>query len=83
MVKAGTVFIQCGYGYRDDGRREMRPVGETETIAGMASGGICAGIIGYTDFRLGDRVDAVLDAHVAAGRGRFPRHSGKAPAGIR
>jgi predicted TIM-barrel fold metal-dependent hydrolase len=49
-------------------------VGETETVVKIAGGGgpgICAGIIGYTDFRLGDRVDAVLEAHVAAGKGRF------------
>jgi predicted TIM-barrel fold metal-dependent hydrolase len=70
----GTVFIQCGYGYRTEGPEEMRPVGETETVVRIASGGgpgVCAGIIGYTDFRLGDRVEAVLQAHVEAGKGRF------------
>jgi|HubBroStandDraft_1064217.scaffolds.fasta_scaffold10728_3 L-fuconolactonase len=70
----GTVFIQCGYGFRADGPEEMRPVGETETVVRVASGGgpgICAGIIGWTDFRLGERVDAVLEAHVEAGKGRF------------
>jgi len=70
----GTVFIQCGYGYRNDGPPEMRPVGETETVVRIASGGgpgVCAGIIGYTDFRLGERVEAVLQAHVEAGKGRF------------
>ena len=70
----GTVFIQCGYGFRADGPPEMRPVGETETVVRMTKGatpGICAGIVGYTDFRLGERVDAVLEAHVAAGEGRF------------
>ena len=68
----GTVYIQCGYGFRTDGPAELRPVGETETIVRITSGaGVCAGIVGYTDFRLGDRVDAVLEAHVAAGQGRF------------
>ena len=68
----GTVYIQCGHGFRVDGPAEMRPVGETETIVRIASGeGVCAGIVGYTDFRLGDRVDAVLEAHIAAGQGRF------------
>lgn len=70
----GTVFIQCGHGFRADGPPEMRPVGETETvvkIAEAAGPGVCAGIVGYTDFRLGHGVDAVLEAHVAAGRGRF------------
>jgi L-fuconolactonase len=73
-----TVFIQCGYSYRNDGPIELRPVGETERVAAIAAsataagaGGICAGIIGYCDFRLGDRVDAVLEAHIAAGAGRF------------
>ena len=74
----GTVFIQCGYAYRDDGPVEMRPVGETERVAAIAAQavsaglpGVCAGIVGYCDFRFGDRVDSVLEAHVAAGRGRF------------
>ena len=69
-----TVFIQCGYGYRTGGPAEMRPVGETETIVRITEGarpGIAAGIVGYCDFRLGDKVDAVLEAHVAAGKGRF------------
>ncbi|MEA2730140.1 MAG: L-fuconolactonase [Acetobacteraceae bacterium] len=73
-----TVFIQCGYAYRNDGPVELRPVGETERVAGIAAEaaaagvpGVCAGIVGYCDFRLGDRVDAVLEAHVAAGAGRF------------
>jgi L-fuconolactonase len=70
----GTVFIQCGYGVRADGPAELRPVGETETVVKIAAAGgsgICAGIVGYTDFHLGERVDAVLEAHVEAGKGRF------------
>jgi L-fuconolactonase len=70
----GTVFIQCGYGFRADGPVEMRPGGETETVVKIAAGGgpgVCAGIIGFTDFRLGEKVDAVLEAHVVAGQGRF------------
>jgi L-fuconolactonase len=73
-----TVFIQCGYAYRSEGPPELRPVGETERVVLIAeqaaSGGatgVCAGIVGYCDFRLGDRVDAVLEAHIAAGAGRF------------
>jgi predicted TIM-barrel fold metal-dependent hydrolase len=70
----GTVYIQCGYGFRTDGPTGLKPVGETETVVRITAGagpGICAGIIGFTDFRLGERVDAALEAHVAAGRGRF------------
>jgi L-fuconolactonase len=73
-----TVFIQCGYGYRSEGPAELRPVGETELVAAIAAQavaagapGVCAAIVGYCDFRLGDRVNAVLEAHVAAGAGRF------------
>ena len=70
----GTVYIQCGYGYRADGPAELRTVGETETVARIVASappGICAGIVGHTDFRLGDRVDTVLQAHISAGQGRF------------
>ena len=73
-----TVFIQCGYAFRTDGPPELRPVGETETVAAVAAEataaglpGVCAGIVGYCDFRLGERVEAVLEAHVQAGAGRF------------
>jgi predicted TIM-barrel fold metal-dependent hydrolase len=65
----------------------MRPVGETEFVAGLAamsdSGGygptrVAAGIVGYADLTLGERVEAVLDAQIRAGGGRFRgvRHSG-------
>ena len=70
----GTVFVQCGYGFRTDGPDDMKPVGETETVARIAGGAgpdVCAGIVGYTDFRMGERVEAVLAAHVEAGKGRF------------
>jgi hypothetical protein len=41
-----------------------------------ASGGygpvrVAAGIAGYADLTLGDRVDPVLEAHIRAGGGRF------------
>jgi len=72
-----TVFIQCGYAYRSDGPDELRPVGETEYVAATAARAeaeglrACAGIVGYCDFRLGEAVDAVLQAHIQAGGGRF------------
>jgi L-fuconolactonase len=72
-----TVFIQCGFAYRTDGPAELRPVGETERIAGIAAtaeaAGVraAAGIVGYCDFRLGVPIDAVLEAHIEAGGGRF------------
>src|SRR6201996_3281946 len=75
-----TVHVQCHSMYRADGPEEMRPVGETEFVNGVAaqsasgeygSTRVCAGIIGTTDLMLGDRVQPVLEAHLRAGGGRF------------
>ncbi len=82
-----TVFLQCHAMYRASGAEEMRPVGETEFVAGIAamseSGGyggtrVAAGIVGYVDLTLGERVEAVLEAQIRAGGGQFRgvRHSG-------
>ncbi len=82
-----TVFLQCHAMYRAYGPQELRPVGETEFVAGIAamsdSGGygatrVAAGIVGYADLTLGDRVESVLEAQIRAGGGRFRgvRHSG-------
>ena len=57
--------------YRASGPEELRPIGETEFVAGIAatsdSGGygptrIGAGIVGFADLSLGDRVEPVLEA---------------------
>jgi predicted TIM-barrel fold metal-dependent hydrolase len=82
-----TVFLQCHAMYRAGGPEELRPVGETEFVAGIAamsdSGAygttrVAAGIVGYADLTLGERVEAVLEAQIRAGGGRFRgvRHSG-------
>ena len=82
-----TVFLQCHAMYRAHGPEEMRSVGETEFVAGIAamsdSGGygktrVAAGIVGFADLTLGDRVEPVLEALVRAAGGRFRgvRHSG-------
>ena len=82
-----TVFLQCHAMYRAHGPEEMRPVGETEFVAGIAamsaSGGygatrVAAGIVGFADLTLGERVQPVLEAQIRAGGGRFRgvRHSG-------
>lgn len=82
-----TVFLQCHTMYRAHGPEELRPVGETEFVAGIAamsdSGGygktrVAAGIVGFADLTLGERVEAVLEAQIRAGGGRFRgvRHSG-------
>jgi predicted TIM-barrel fold metal-dependent hydrolase len=74
-----TVFMQCGWMHRADGPEDFRPVGETEVVSAVAvlsaSGAYgrpraCAGIVGFADLR-SKQLDAVLEAHVAAGGGRF------------
>jgi len=75
-----TVYVQAQSMYRQTGPSEMRPVGETEFVNGVAamfaSGTLgrsraCAGIIGRADLTLGSRVEPVLLAHLRAGGGRF------------
>jgi len=81
-----TVFLECHSMYRAGGPAEMRPVGETEFVTGqaaMSASGkygptrVAAGIVGFADLTLGDRVEPVLEAHLRAGGGRFRgvRHS--------
>ena len=75
-----TVFAECHSMYRAQGPVEMRPVGETEFVCGVAamseSGGFgpsraCAAIFGGADMMLGAAVEPVLEAHIRAGGGRF------------
>ena len=75
-----TVFVECLSMYRKDGPPEMKPVGETEFVQGIAaqsaSGNYgpmaaCTGIVGFADLSLGDGVQAVLEAHLAASPNRF------------
>ncbi|HYF06485.1 MAG TPA: amidohydrolase family protein [Acetobacteraceae bacterium] len=75
-----TVLVQARAMHRADGPEALRPVGETQFAAGIAamteSGvygrvRVCAGIIGFADMMLGDAVRPVLEAHLAAGNGRF------------
>ena len=81
-----TVYVQCEAMYRADGPEALRPLGETEFAAGMAAMSatgaygptrVAAGIVGYADLTLGRAAGPVLDAHLAAGGGRFRgiRHS--------
>ena len=72
-----TVYAECGQHYRKDGPEHLRPVGETEWVARVASqsatgpGAEIAGIIAHADLTLDGRLSEVLDAHEAAGEGRF------------
>ena len=79
-----TVFIECGAMYRAEGPEALRPVGETEFVAGVAAqsaSGLygemraCTAIVGHADLRLGATVGETLDAHLAASpRFRGIRH---------
>jgi len=80
-----TVFVECMSMYRPDGIEAMRPVGETEFVNGVAAMSrsgrygptrVAAGIVSFADLTLGDRVGAVLDAHMgASSRFRGIRHA--------
>ncbi len=75
-----TVFVECHAGYRPDGPRHLRPVGETEFVAASAAqlaaehpdAPPIAGIVAHTDLTLPpDELAEALDAHTAAADGRF------------
>ena len=81
-----TVFVECRAMYNADAPDELRPVGETQFVNGVAAMSasglygdvrLCAGIVGRADLTQGDGVRRLLEAHVAAGSGRFRgvRHS--------
>ncbi len=80
-----TVFVECRAAYRTDGPEHLRSVGETEFVAANAEVSAqrpgqaeIKAIVAHADLRLGPELDDVLDAHEAAGAGRFRgiRHSG-------
>ena len=75
-----TVFIECGAMFKASGPEELRPIGETEFVAGIAAMSesglygptrVAAGIVGTAHLGLGDRVAEVLDRQMAAAGGRF------------
>ena len=77
---AQTVFIECRSMYRAKGPEEMRPVGETEFVQGIAAQSasgqygptaVAAGIVSNANLMLGDAVVPVLEAHLAASGNRF------------
>ena len=70
-----TVFIECGSMYRARGPEELRSIGETEFVHGIAAqsaGGqygpteVATGIVGNANLMLGAAVAPVLEAHLAA-----------------
>lgn len=81
-----TVFVECRANYYPNGPVHLKPVGETEFVAGIAQEGanepdkaVIAGIVSHADLTLDNNLlHAVLDAHEEAGRGLFRgiRHAG-------
>jgi len=81
-----TVFVECGSEYRTDGPDHLKPVGETEYVAAIARAAAnnpakaqIAGIVAHADLTLDDKLDEVLDAHVAAANGLFRGIRDRAP----
>lgn len=79
-----TVFVECGAHYHEDGPDHLKPVGETEFVAELARASETeparariAGIVAHADLTH-SALDDILDAHEAAGDGRFRgiRHAG-------
>lgn len=78
-----TVYAECGQQYRSDGPEHLQPVGETEWVARLGRqsargpGAEIAGIIAHANLTLEGQLSEVLDAHQAAGDGKFCgiRHS--------
>jgi predicted TIM-barrel fold metal-dependent hydrolase len=75
-----TVFVECTSMYRASGPEEFKVVGETEFVQGIAAASasgqygaarVAAAIVGTADLRLGDRVQPVLEAHLAVSPQRF------------
>jgi predicted TIM-barrel fold metal-dependent hydrolase len=75
-----TVFMQCDSMYRNGGDPDLIPIGETEFVNGVAacaaSGAygpvkVCAGIVSFANLFLGEKVDRVLEMHLARGGDRF------------
>ena len=75
-----SVFVQCDAMYRVGGDPDLAPLGETEFVNGIAAmsasgeygpARVCAGIVGFAELRLGERVDMVLEAHLRAAGDRF------------
>lgn len=68
----GTVFMECGTCYRDDGPEHEKSLGETEYVLAQAArirthdlGPPILGMVGHVDLRESDTLDEALDQHLA------------------
>jgi predicted TIM-barrel fold metal-dependent hydrolase len=77
---SATLYEQAGSMYRAEGPEELKSLGETEFVCGVAamsaSGNYgptrcIAGVVGFVDLRLGSRAKGVLERHIAISDGRL------------
>ena len=68
---AASVYLDCGWAYRESGPEALRCVGETEFVEAAGCGLLGAGIVGRAELLRGDEVVPVLEAHLAASPTRF------------
>jgi predicted TIM-barrel fold metal-dependent hydrolase len=69
-----TVFVECLQHFHTEGPEALRPVGETEFVESIATEAdrvpgtprLAAGVVAFADLTLGDAVEDVLRAHLAA-----------------
>jgi L-fuconolactonase len=72
-----TIYVECHMGYNNDKREAFQPVGETEYVleqvknAPKTGHDLAAGILGCANLLTGSAVAPVLEAHIAAAKGRF------------
>jgi len=76
-----TVFVECGAAYERGSTAPFAPVAETTFVTAEAERSprrVMSGIVAHADLTDAATLDAVLDAHQTAGRGRFRgiRHAG-------
>ena len=75
-----TLYEQAREMYRADGPEELKSLGETEFVSGVAAMSAAgkygptkciAGIVGFVDLKLGSRAKGVLERHIAVSDGRL------------
>jgi L-fuconolactonase len=81
----GTVFMECGTCYREQGPEDEQSLGETEYVLAqaarsqeLADAAPILAMVGHVDLRLEDRLDALLDRHLDLAGDFFKgiRHAG-------
>ena len=79
----GTVYMECGTEYRDQGPEEERSLGETAFVLAqreqsLAEGAPILGMVGHVDLTLGEGAAPLLDQHLQLAGPFFKgiRHAG-------